>query len=597
MIKIIKILIIKYMLESTLTKADYFHRPLQMIFNRQEYVSTTISKILSFTIYIACFVLAIDYGKGVYLRLNPTVTTINKLVTTPPNITLINQNFSMIAQFQDNNNKPFDDPTYFNIEISHFLATRNEKGIFSSSRKVLNNTNCTDYYSYYAAANISDQFQANTLSVGSCFDMIKNNITIGGSYTGNYFSEVNYRMKPCVNSTANNNTCKSPSDINKMITGGTFNIYYVDYYIDTENFSDPFVSFLNNYYIKVDTAFTRSSNVYFRQANIFSDVGLVLSGFENRTNIISDKYNEQYSTGNGKYYLSIYVASSNNIYDISRSYMKLQTLAAVIGGIFNALSLVGLVIANYFNKYKIYENLINALFYVENNKIASGKIYNEFISKRKSANILVISNSKIEESKSDKTNDLLVIKKESERKIINELDINEKSEIENNLKSPVRKISRYLFNNSTKYSRISKETSHYNLGFFKVLSIRLFFCCSPKHKKQKKVFESAYIELIKYIDFLEIAEVLLEFRQLKKIIFNTKQAEIFKYCKKPEFNQDLVIQPTEVVKETTSQETTKIYKYIERSSKTNKINRRLLENLDKDVKNFFEYEFKLSAEN
>lgn len=598
------------MITDSFAAIDYFHLPLQMIFNRKEYISTFLSKSISIVIYAVSIALAINMGSSIYSRLNPTVTQIDKQLSLPPNITLANSSLIFIAQFQDDSNQAFDDPTYFNIEIIHFLLRRNETGSTVVTKYPIPKTNCSIYYDHYDKLNMSSIFIGNNFNIGYCFDNNYDNMTIGGAFTSNYFSEINYKLKPCVNSTLNKNFCKTPAQIAKKINGGTFAVNYINYFVDTDNFDNPFLPYLTNYNIKIDVNLKRSTNVLFKTAKVNSDVGLIFSSFDNETNYIFDTVQEQYTFYTGSEYLSIYLASSSNLWNVSRIYMKIQTLAATVGGIFNIMVVIGNIVASFFNKYKIYENLINSLFYIESetddpikirssikrislaHEIKKDQMF-DFSSNKSMLDVSVKQNNFIGNSvrqvldskdRSKSNIDTAIFKVLNDQKI----GTTQKNLSRSSTKSPIKKIRRYTEHNVPLSELKQKKLEvQYKLGVKEVLSMKILSCCNSKEKRANLIFMHAYDELMKYFDYLEVAQILLEFRQMKKIIFDHDQEELFSYCKKPEIDGS----KTHIHNKFDDGKLNSIfniYKKVFDAQKDDRISKRLLVNLDDDVKAFFE---------
>ena len=76
-------------------------------------------------------------------------------------------------------------------------------------------------------------------------------------------------------------------------------------------------------------------------------------------------FREQYYLNADERVLNFFVNISTNSVLVVRKYTRLQTLAATVGGLFNIMVVFGSLISSYFEKHKLYEEMINSLFIME----------------------------------------------------------------------------------------------------------------------------------------------------------------------------------------------------------------------------------------
>lgn len=599
-----------------LHKLDYFDIPIQLKFNNEDTVSTIIGSILSLCIYILSLALTISYGSSIYNRTTPTVTQINSYNVTAPIINMKDMDLTLIATMVDANGVIFNDPSYFSLSLTQYLLNRYENGTYTVASLDLKITNCTRFINIFEKHNLLNDFLSNNLSEGICFDFLETGLQIGGTYTSNYLSSINYKVQTCVNSTNSKVVCKPKDEIQQKLLQATFSIYYIDHYIDSDNYLSPFVSYLGQYFIKTDTNLYKYSNIYFQYSTVLTNNGLIFDGNIVDSSLILQDYKEQYYISTSSRFLNIYVNISNNILNVSRVYTKLSDLAATVGGIFSFLTFFGAIITNFFAKYQIYEDLINSLFFINSNHLTKRLSKSLFENKLnfKDAKYNGINNCKddlilknkasskksnifqdINNSNNDKSSKRFSFDKVSINNFMNintnRLKSNKGSKTNNLIKDKFNSVEsfKYFYKRKTREKNelydLGKNNIIYKLNYFDVLGI--FFCSkSNKYKKKLKIFETASKKLSKYLDFLDIVRTLQEFRKLKKIIFNEEQRELFLYTKRPIVG----IQERNSVKSEFVHNLGECYQRLKLKENKSEVDERILSRLDSNLKMILEFE-------
>ena len=110
--------------------------------------------------------------------------------------------------------------------------------------------------------------------------------------------------------------CQPLEVINNKISGGYFEFYFVDRFINSEDFKNPLETYFNVYFIKLDPSGIIFSDFYFKQVNVTSDVGFIFEEYSHNTGVMFDRFRELYSTDRTvepDTLVKFYVQSSNNI--------------------------------------------------------------------------------------------------------------------------------------------------------------------------------------------------------------------------------------------------------------------------------------------
>lgn len=80
----------------------------------------------------------------------------------------------------------------------------------------------------------------------------------------------------------------------------------------------------------------------------------------------------------------------------------------------------------------------------------------------------------------------------------------------------------------------SSQKSQLKFSFWEIIrSIFFPFCLSQSHRTKLKLYNKASDGLLKYINILQMVQMLQDFEKLKLIIFNKEQLALFNYLSKP----------------------------------------------------------------
>ena len=124
----------------------------------------------------------------------------------------------LIVKFSNAQSIPINDTSYFTLVATQFQLERDEKGNYKFAYNKIDYTNCSFFYDQFVLKNQTDYYNTNNLKDGFCFNTSLYNFTIGGAFPTRFFSNINYKVNKCVNSTSSKIICKPIEQINKMLT-------------------------------------------------------------------------------------------------------------------------------------------------------------------------------------------------------------------------------------------------------------------------------------------------------------------------------------------------------------------------------------------
>lgn len=589
-------------MKNILYSFDYFKKPISLNFNKKEKIPTFIGSILSCIIFVVSITLAVNIGSDIYNKRNPSIGSVTIKQPAAPILQMDNNNLIFVAQYLNRNFEVFRDESVFSLQISLFQNIRYNNGSAFATRTELQQINCSMYFDYFNSLNVSASFDGDGLKTGYCFD--NRNISIGGAYVSDYFANIEYSIFKCVNSTNSNITCKSTEEIDRLLYLNYFQIFYLDYFIDSNSYKAPLNYYLNNYFVITDGNIIKSVDHFLKLVTFETDDGLIFESNNTKQVLITDYSRDQANTAVSNQILDVYVNISTNILKMKRTYQKLQNLAATVGGIFNVLTIFGKMIASFFAKHKMYQTLFNSLFIIDENNLVKQvsvdacKAYGKKpirISRLKTnleqfKKIKIDNNNKAEtvNSQNHFINELRTLSPAK----INIFNSNEDNNNNNNRNRNNIFLSKNLveINDDLNESRKSKK---YHLSFFKIIKIKLLYICFSKYIKQKTIFDKTKHKLLEYLDYLEVSKSLYEIKKLKRIIFDESQLKLFDFIEKPkvqEQNERSISSSNNNSKHNNKLESNneeefkKCIEFIANKNKRSKMDYRLLHLLDSNVK-------------
>ena len=322
------------------------------------------SEIISLLINIGCITLFTMQLFDLINRTKPNINFVSLQQSNGPNITLSEDLIIAFGVLDQQYNKLID-PKLFDIHANYEVTTIHN-GIFSNVITKLEQTECNlTNLPEYRRHGYEHEFFSNSLDRYYCFKQTvnKDKITLGGNFGSSFYGVMSFRVSRCNNQT-NNNNCYSNEIINDKIKLAWFEVFFLDHFIDINNFEQPIQTYSNSFYTTIEPKFTKSYWASFNGINMFSDHGIL---FETNNTFSAvkfekDKFDVAENEGGLGDFIEFGLISSANNEVYYRSYLKIQDICAVIGGLLNGLNIVfGFVFG--FIGQKLYNiELINNIF-------------------------------------------------------------------------------------------------------------------------------------------------------------------------------------------------------------------------------------------
>ena len=262
----------------------------------------------------------------------------------------------MLSLFSINNNIKLDE-TYatFQIDLNVYTPKKNDLGylILDKTSYPLEIEECTinsfgsfkDLFSNYIyLKNICLKLNQNIKIKGRFYDLI------------NGFTTLEIHLFKCVNSTQNNNHCKSPNEINEKLINSYISSFYISYNINHFNYNNPVYNNLYSHSFYVSLDYIKRYIYFFSKDKYISDNGKFFNTYNEYSLIqynhiqfdIIQKKEQSYYPEN----LLLEIISTCHDFqtEYNRTYIKIQDFIGMIGGIIDIVCIFFKIISYNFVK-------------------------------------------------------------------------------------------------------------------------------------------------------------------------------------------------------------------------------------------------------
>ena len=432
---------------------DLFQQNVSLKLQSKYRVSSLIGKNLSFAILL--FMLYNFMFCDMIQKTNPIVLQQSLETLHRPKIIFSSSSMQLLFALIDfeNNILPID-PSIFNFVVFQ-TNVKNGSKTFPVQKSTKNCSN-EDFPRF------PDIIHKMNLDHSSC--LADPNFYVRGYWDEPELDFLRISLERCVNSSSSEVVCRSEEEIKSFLQDKYFSFWVEQTSFDMSNFDNPITSRIKNFYRGIEYGQTKIMRLFFKKTIIDSDEGNVYSSINEI---------ESYTQGNLEFdstisdiefgRLMIYSSEIEQIFQ--RRYQKLFDLMASLGGVLNALILIGSFIVKYCHDWKMNEYILNKLFTFKKNK----KKF--FIPK---INIGIIEHFK---------NHKIIIKE--------------------------------------------KEDNDHELKMSLSEKIKLFFKRKKNRNKKEQIYMTSINKCNEKIDIINILQKIEEIDKMKRVIFNDKQLLFF----------------------------------------------------------------------
>jgi len=331
-------------------------RPDITIFGNNRY-KTVFGKIVGSITVISILTLSVYFAVQTFIR--SEISLLNNIINDHSAIDLSDS--PIIIGFTDGANNPIPDNNYeLRVNVINFTAPNpNESQKFFNREIILED--CTKEI----IGKHMHRFEKLNISNYKCIPSKKENLTLFGSYgKPEDHNFINVYVNMCNNITTNN-TCLSKYKIEPALKNVFLHLAFIDYEVDHYNFSHPVKSFLRYEVLPINWDLHARYFLSFNKLNYITDEGIVL--VEKREDI-SYKFSHYTQTTQIRHGSLLYPDVSIGTVTVfkqptsekyNRTYLKLQTLLARIGGAIQSILIISKGLCHFATKNLFLIDMIN----------------------------------------------------------------------------------------------------------------------------------------------------------------------------------------------------------------------------------------------
>ena len=157
--------------------------------------------------------------------------------------------------------------------------------------------------------------------------------------------------------------CKSEAEINETIdTYSAAHLFYIDYYIDVLNYNQPYTKFISRLENSFHLDYYTVNHLYFNPSKVKSHNGLIYDHIEEEASYTYDRNDFLYYPNNKKIYMIYSFWLNNRMHYYERIYKRLPDVLSDIGGIYQFITLIAIILNKFYNNYIILSDTENLIF-------------------------------------------------------------------------------------------------------------------------------------------------------------------------------------------------------------------------------------------
>jgi len=351
-------------MSSILAKIDLIGKDFKFKINRDKY-RTSLGGVISIMLILSIIIACGYFGQDIYFHHNPNYYQKQQLVERYPIQPLSNSNFFFALAIQDSNNNLIDDKSYFVHQFTYYRWDRNltTKKMILTKKTVVEMDRCN-------TTHLNNSYFIQNRSLSEYYCPTINNLDLGGDFvTSDQYYLFKFSVDRCnsITEKKHNIKCKTNEEVVEKWKGENHIASYIQKTkIDQTNYYTPIEYFYDYRYENYDIESLKENRLFYTQSELITDAGLIFSETTfQEPFLLLDSINSDYYTVNDSSLNSMkfYIQLNNSYSYHHRSYITLQQLAAVVGGLMNVVFEVltyiyGIYADNHLDLY-MYNNLFD----------------------------------------------------------------------------------------------------------------------------------------------------------------------------------------------------------------------------------------------
>lgn len=342
-----------------LRKLDFSSQNPQFFIQKESRLKSIFGGTISLTVVSVVLFFVWYLGYDIVYKQNPIVLMKEENLPVS-NQHQFNNNTAFIGLLVENEDVGKVDDLYkiLSFTLTHYLYKKNSD---QSSGEIWNITQneielvpCTGYWNFN---NSYTEEQLSQFLCGKNFDY-----DLGGYWTEDFLNLLVYEIHFC---DSNIKECMPKDYMKSFVKGKYLNLYFMDQIVDPTNFDNPIKLFSRNIYMLLDSLLYKEMELFFRTIEIDSDIGFFIEEKSFITSFQYDRFtvdSKSLDDEENPLLASIWVYSTSKKITYKRSYIKVQDIAANVGGIVKFMMLAAYLLLYLPSMKAIKIRIMNEIF-------------------------------------------------------------------------------------------------------------------------------------------------------------------------------------------------------------------------------------------
>lgn len=369
-----------------LVECDILGSDLTLYFQDSKTIKTVFGGLCSMTIFFIFVLLLIGFGNDFFTRKNPSFIKSSVSLGKVPFHTVSNNDFFFGLRLESYDLLEINRPDLFEINLNYINYYMNK----TTGEYVIQNTEVE-------LVECNSTFIENFVNFDGLMCPLFNNTSLGGSYTQDSAQILEVFVNVCPDGGFSKKGVKCSSIEEKILAIDNFiffTIYYQKAVVNPDDYYNGISRSISTEYHRISKNLVKYVELYFVEYEINTDYGWMLTdkkqssifGLSHYKNHIDyDPFSLVGSKSRFVAGASIYFSTEKERY--RREYVKIQTLAAQVGGILKLLLEIGLFIVGKINLHYCQLSLLNLLSkkttVCDNDSLYNNNFLNQYVDKSK----------------------------------------------------------------------------------------------------------------------------------------------------------------------------------------------------------------------
>ncbi len=345
---------------------DLYSKRAGFFYNNNEKIGSLFGLLLSFVFVVASIALLVHNFILTIKRNEVKVYDTSIYAQEMPFVNVNSNNLYFAFGIEDPiNSLRYIDETIYYPQILFIDRIKIDGRFVTTTKKILEYERCKEEN---FGKNYQHLFISGELNNSYCLKDFNYNLTFAGGYKYEKMTYIRIKIFPCVNSTENNNHCKSQEIIDYHLTSGYFSILLKNFGLNPSNFSYPVLPTLQDLYTTIDKRTLTNFIINFGVTEIHTDMSIFNENIKKvkylqyRDNFQNTQFREEEDYLKGKEFCVTQLKLDDTIIIQRRTYTKISDIFSKVGGYMQLMNTFFSLIALVINKFSTEIKVLNSIF-------------------------------------------------------------------------------------------------------------------------------------------------------------------------------------------------------------------------------------------